>query len=73
MILSGCKNIPVTPDIVIPTFTAQRPARPVLEKVTLSTPVPPPLLRNYSAVTLYSMSMEDYADGLEEFQELINK
>ena len=65
--MTSCKILPVTPDIVIPTFDAQRPSRPVLDPVTLIDPVPPALLRNYSAITLYAMDMEDYADGLETF------
>ncbi len=63
--LSSCATTPVVEDTT-PNFMAVRPARPVLEAVTLVDPVPSPFLRNFNAVVLYSMDLEDYATMLEE-------
>jgi hypothetical protein len=59
-LLSSCATLPpVTQD-----FEAVRPVRPVLEAVTLVDPVPLELLRNYNAVILYSMDLEDYIKAI---------
>ena len=63
--LCSCATTPAVEDIT-PNFRAVRPARPVLEAVTLADPVPSSFLRNFNAVVLYSMDMEDYATMLEE-------
>ena len=65
--LAGCKTIPVEPTVYIPNFTTQKPVRPVLEAVELVGPVPPTLLRNYSAVTQYALAWEWYYDEHEKF------
>ncbi len=62
--LSSCATTPVIEDTT-PNFRAVRPLRPVLESVTLVDPVPSPFLRNFNAVVLYSMDLEDYATMLE--------
>ena len=62
--LSSCATTPAVEDTT-PNFTAVRPLRPVLEAVTLIDPVPSSFLRNFNAVVLYSMDMEDYATMLE--------
>ena len=62
---STTKAVPV--DIHIPTLEVVRPARPILEPVTISEgmEIPPAMLRNYNAVVTYSLDMEDYAWGGE--------
>jgi hypothetical protein len=62
--LSSCATTPVVEDTT-PNFRAVRPLRPVLEAVTLIDPVPSSFLRNFNAVVLYSMDLEDYATMLE--------
>ena len=62
--LCSCATTPVVEDTT-PNFRAVRPLRPVLESVTLIDPVPSTFLRNFNAVVLYSMDMEDYATMLE--------
>ncbi len=62
--LCSCATTPVIEDTT-PKFTAVRPLRPVLESVTLIDPVPSTFLRNFNAVVLYSMDIEDYATMLE--------
>ena len=63
--LCSCATTPVIEDTT-PNFRAVRPLRPVLEAVTLVDPVPSTFLRNFNAVVLYSMDLEDYATMLEE-------
>jgi len=65
--LASCKTVPVEPTVFIPDFTMQKPIRPVMEPVVLVDPVPASLLRNYSAVTTYAMSWEDYDWEYEKF------
>ena len=62
--LSSCATTPAVEDTT-PNFTVVRPLRPVLEDVTLVDPVPSPFLRNFNAIVLYSMDIEDYATMLE--------
>ena len=73
----SCKTIPVEHTIWIPDFNAQMPVRPVLEPVVLVDTVPPALLRNYSAITLYAMGYEDAYKEIVAFhkklQEIYNK
>ena len=63
--LSSCTTTQAVEDTT-PNFTAVRPLRPVLEAVKLIDPVPSSFLRNFNAVVLYSMDLEDYATMLEE-------
>jgi hypothetical protein len=68
ILLTSCSTTKAVPDnIDIPTLEAVRPARPVLEPVTISegTEIPPTMLRNYNAVVTYSLDLEDYAWGGE--------
>jgi hypothetical protein len=73
----SCKTVPIKPTVFIPDFTMQKPIRPVMEPVVLVDPVPASLLRNYSAVTTYAMSWEDYDWEYEKFlaeqREIYNK
>lgn len=62
-LLSSCATTPVVEDTA-PNFSAVLPLRPVLEAVTLVDPVPASLLRNYNAVILYSMDLEDYIEAI---------
>lgn len=63
MALCSCATTPVVEDTA-PNFSAVRPLRPVLEAVKLVDPVPASLLRNYNAVVLYSMDLEDYIEAI---------
>ena len=63
MALCSCATTPVVEDTA-PNFSAVRPLRPVLESVTLIDPVPSSFLRNFNAVVLYSMDLEDYIEAI---------
>lgn len=75
--LISCKTPPTEPEVLIPDFTAQKPIRPVLESVTLKTPIPSELLRNYSVITNYALEWEafyeEYQKFLEKQREIYNK
>ena len=65
--LGACRSVPPETKVYIPDFSMQKPTRPVLEDVVLVNPVPPELLRNYSAVTGYALGWEDYYFEHEQF------
>jgi hypothetical protein len=46
-----------------------RPSRPVLEQVIIpkGTVIPDSLLRNYNALAMYALDLEDYAWGGDTF------
>lgn len=70
ILLSSCATIAeAEPERDIPTFTQVRPVRPVLEQITIpsNTVIPDSMIRNYNAITLYALSLEDYAWGGETF------
>lgn len=59
--LSSCATTPEA----TPNFEAVLPARPVLDAVTLVDPVPASLLRNYNALALYAIDLEDYITAIK--------
>lgn len=70
MILVSCSSIkPAPPGIEPPSFEMVRPSRPVLEQVIIpeGTVIPDSLLRNYNALAMYALDLEDYAWGGSEY------
>ena len=71
ILLSSCSSTkPVPPKIEPPSFEMVRPSRPVLEQVIIpeGTVIPDSLLRNYNALAMYALDLEDYAfGGLERY------
>ena len=70
ILLSSCSSFkPVSPGIDPPSFEMVRPARPVLEQVIIpeGTVIPDSLLRNYNALAMYALDLEDYAWGGSEY------
>ena len=61
ILLSSCATVPEA----TPNFESVRPLRPVLESVTLVDPIPASLLRNYNALALYAMDLEDYITAIK--------
>ena len=70
MLLVSCSSIkPMSPGIAPPSFEMVRPSRPVLEPVIIpqGTIIPDALLRNYNALAMYALDLEDYAWGCDEY------
>lgn len=70
ILLSSCSSTkPVPPGIEPPSFEMVRPSRPVLEQVIIpeGTVIPDSLLRNYNALAMYALDLEDYAWGGDAF------
>lgn len=70
MVLGSCSIIkPVSPGIEPPSFEMVRPSRPVLEPVIIPQGkiIPDALLRNYNALAMYALDLEDYAWGGDTF------
>lgn len=70
ILLSSCSSIkPAPPGIDPPSFGMVRPSRPVLEQVIIpeGTVIPDSLLRNYNALAMYALDLEDYAWGGDTF------
>ena len=66
ILLVSCSSIkPVSPGIEPPSFEMVRPSRPVLEPVIIpqGTAIPDAMLRNYNALAMYALDLEDYAWG----------
>ena len=66
ILLSSCSSFkPVSPGIEPPSFEMVRPSRPVLEPVIIpqGTAIPDAMLRNYNALAMYALDLEDYAWG----------
>ncbi|WP_428592383.1 hypothetical protein [Sphaerochaeta sp.] len=66
MLFGSCSSIkPVSPGIEPPSFEMVRPPRPLLEQVTIpqGTVIPDSMLRNYNALAMYALDLEDYAWG----------
>lgn len=66
ILLGSCSSIkPVNLGIEAPSFEMVRPPRPVLEQVIIpqGTVIPDALLRNYNALAMYVLDLEDYAWG----------
>lgn len=70
MLLGSCSSIkPMNPGIEPPSFEMVRPSRPVLEQVIIpqGTVIPDSMLRNYNAMAMYALDLEDYAWGGDEY------
>ncbi|MEA4864169.1 MAG: hypothetical protein VB088_02085 [Sphaerochaeta sp.] len=70
ILLSSCSSIkPANPGIELPSFEMVRPPRPVLEQVIIpqGTVIPDAMLRNYNALAMYALDLEDYAWGGDKF------
>ena len=70
MLLGSCSTIkPMNPGIEPPSFVMIRPPRPVLEQVIIpqGTVIPDAMLRNYNALAMYALDLEDYAWGGDTF------
>ena len=68
MLLSSCSSIkPVSTGIEPPSFEMVRPSRPILEHVIIpqGMVIPDAMLRNYNALAMYALDLEDYAWGGE--------
>lgn len=66
MLLSSCSSIkPVSTGIEPPSFEMVRPSRPILEHVIIpqGMVIPDAMLRNYNALAMYALDLEDYAWG----------
>jgi len=70
ILLSSCSSIkPMSPGIEPPSFKMVRPPRPILEQVIIpqGTVIPDAMLRNYNALAMYALDLEDYAWGGEKY------
>jgi len=69
-LLVSCSSTRASAPVVeAPSFEMVRPSRPVLEQVDIpqGTVIPDALLRNYNALAMYALDLEDYAWGGDVF------